>query len=119
MSVYIYEEGAFEKMVKVEGEAYRKCKAEKAFGECSLDYFKKHWDEIISKIDKCILKDNMNNNYTPGHSAAIYGSGGYNRYVVKFSGEIIFLTSSDSSYKKSFAKKAKNVGFHLSSRIIK
>jgi hypothetical protein len=89
MSVFIYEPDAFEKMVKIEGEDYRRCKNKESFDDCSFDAFLEAWEESLKRQPD--FKD-----FRPEFgigvkgNQAIYGWWGWNRYVVLNSGEIMF-----------------------------
>jgi len=113
MPVYIYDEDAFEKMILVEGEDYRKFKTIQMFGSNSFDCFKNYWDEVVSKIKEDDRKNYWNDSYSPENSPTIYGHHGWNRYAVKYSGEIIFLSSFDSSIDMAFTKRAREIGFRI------
>ncbi len=107
MSVFIFEPDAFDKICQVEGEGY--IENQKNFGTYGFDAFKKHWEEVIGKDpsfkergkDLAIKMKNSN--------TAIYGFGGWNRYIVYYSGEIVFLESQAVS--EEAIKRAKKVGF--------
>lgn len=96
MPVFIYKPDAFEKMVKIEGEDYRRRKSKESFGNCSFDAFLEVWEAIDKKYpdfrnDKPAFGIDVKGN------GAIYGLGGWNRYIVLNTGEIMlhryFLTS--------------------------
>lgn len=113
MPVFIYDKDAFEKMILVEGEDYRQFKTEKMFEDKSFDCFKNYWDEVVSKIEEEDRKTYWDECYSPENSPTIYGHHGWNRYAVKYSGEIIFLSFFDESEDKSLTKKAREVGFSV------
>lgn len=113
MPVFIYDKDAFEKMILVEGEDYRQFKTEKMFEDKSFDSFKNYWDEVVSKIEEEDRKTYWNDSYSPKNSPTIYGHHGWNRYAVKYSGEIIFLSSFDPSIDMAFTKRAQEIGFRI------
>ncbi len=122
MPVYIYDKDAFEKMVLVEGEEYRRCKSKKVFDNCSFDAFIEEWRRTHTRpLWWYRLRKWLGVPYD-GHylyqygsvrmtgTASIYGSGGWNRYGVDENGEIRFL--------RFFAiekdeKTAQKIGFRL------
>ena len=95
MPVYIYEEDAFEKMVAVEGETWRR--HVKNFGEWGFQAFLDAWNELKPEIEEERKQPGWEENLkdfgisTEGGGSAIYGAGGYNGYMVTYDGEIIFL----------------------------
>ncbi|MCK4859935.1 MAG: hypothetical protein KAS87_05195 [Candidatus Omnitrophica bacterium] len=107
MSVFIFEPDAFAKLCQVEGEEYRE-EAKENFSDSSFNAFKKHWEDVNSKNpeikEECkdvAIKINKN--------PSIYGLGGYNRYIVYYSGEIVLLKSSAKN--RIYIERAKEVGF--------
>jgi len=109
VSVFIFEPDAFNKICQVEGEGY--IEDQEVFGVHGFSAFKKHWEKAISENpslkergkDLAIKMKNSN--------TAIYGRGGWNRYVVYYSGEIVFLESQAVS--EEAIKRAKKVGFKI------
>jgi hypothetical protein len=114
MAVYIWEDDAFEKMVQIEGETWRK--NVKNFGECGFDAFKTEFDRCGFSPDKIkeLIKletDGMNFHFTVRNNSSIYGYDGWNRYCVRLSGEIIFLKAfCEISANK---EKARELGFTI------
>jgi hypothetical protein len=110
MPVHIFEENAFEKLVEVEGEDYRRFRTREEFGTCSFDAFFEKWHSNF-KNEK--FKD-----YRPPFSitvkgnGAIYGLHGFNRYIVLNSGEITFLKPSADKIEE-IIKKARKAGFRM------
>lgn len=120
MPVYIYEKDAFEKIIQVEGEEYRRFKTEEEFEDCSFDAFLKTWQKenilwwnyLLGKIGPDVYfccPQNFGISTSSGNSA-IYGLGGFNRYTVRISGEIMFMR--DFSTEK-YTKKARKIGFRI------
>lgn len=113
MAVYIWEEDAFEKMVQIEGEDWRR--HVKNFGECGFDAFKKDFEsmEFTSERIQQFIKEESNgvrhSHLTVNGNAAIYGYGGWNRYSVSCSGEIVFLMAFCEDQKDE--QKARELGF--------
>lgn len=107
MSVFIFEPDAFDKICQVEGEEY--IENQKNFGNSSFDAFKRRWEEVISKKPS-LKEEGKDMAITMGDgNGAIYGLYGWNRYVVYYSGEIVFLESQAVSEKA--IKRAREVGF--------
>ena len=107
MSVFIFESDAFGKLCLVEGKEYRE-EAKESFSDSSFNAFKKYWENVNSKNpetkEKCkdvVIKINDN--------PSMYGLGGYNRYIVYYSGEIVLLES--SAINQVCIERAKYVGF--------
>ncbi len=86
MTVFIFEKDAFDKIIAVEGAGYSE--QQENFGECSFNAFLEQWKKETNKNPELKkVKDlfvGVNGNYS------IYGLGGFNRYGVLYSGEIIF-----------------------------
>jgi hypothetical protein len=86
MSVYIYEEDAFDKMAKVErSDLWLRMQEDGRFGDYSFQSFLKVWNEKYKDLDKPYSFDW---GITAGDAGAIYGDGGFNRYTVRIDGEI-------------------------------
>ncbi len=86
MSVFIYEKDAFEKIVAVEGPGY--IKNQKNFDDYSFSAFYKRWQELCGQDPNFI---NASEHFIGvGLCCAIYGLGGWNRYLVRNTGEIFF-----------------------------
>lgn len=95
MSVFIYQEDAFDKMCIVEGEGLREFRDHPApvfFGNAL-----KNWTEAVARnpellgadlADMCCWERQGEEGSLDG---IIYGLSGWHRYVVQNSGEIIFL----------------------------
>jgi hypothetical protein len=109
MAIFIFDTDAFEKMVAVESEDYRKFKSKKIFDVCSFDAFFEEWQKEYANNPR--VRD-----YRPefgisvGGNGAIYGLGGWNRYVVLNSGEIALIIASSIP---EYIHKAKDMGFRL------
>lgn len=110
MPVYIFEEDAFEKLVEVEGEGYRKEKTKERFGICSFDAFLEEWNQNYK--NRPSLRGNQERfAINVEENKAIYGFGGYNRYLVLNDGEIAFLTPAARTIED--AVKAEKIGFQM------
>ncbi|MBI4708758.1 MAG: hypothetical protein HY764_00970 [Candidatus Portnoybacteria bacterium] len=106
MPVFIYEPDAFKKICLVEGPDY--AENQKDFGICGFDAFKKRWEEAI-KQNPALKETEGCYAISVDSNSAIYGWGGYNRYIVFYSGEILF--SSNHAINEAALKLAKEVGF--------
>ena len=105
----IYDPDAFEKFVEVEGEDYRRFKSASSFGEVSFDAFLKEWKEL----DSCDLdfRGGLGFSIDVAGNGAIYGNGGYHRYIVRNSGEILFLRAAVAHEK--CIERARRAGFRI------
>ena len=106
MPVYIYEEDAFDKIVKVEGDSFEERRNDT--NDYSFKAFLAKWQELKKALgvnfpDDHIVNVNSNN--------AIYGHHGWNRYAVLDSGEIRF-GEHQALLQKDIAK-AQKVGFNI------
>lgn len=111
MPVYIFDPDAFEKLVAVEGEEYRRLGTKESLGDYSFEAFKESW--------YCLWKRNF---WFPSHrpifpihsgpfAVSIYGWWGWHRYAVYNSGEIRFILGFEIS--KEHVRKTKEVGFRF------
>lgn len=103
MAVYIQDPDAFEKLVAVEGEEYRRCKTVEYFGNSSFDAFYQTWLEHGDPN----ARGSRENIRTTSATASIYGLDGWNRYILRKDGEILF----DESF--GDPQKAKETGFNI------
>jgi hypothetical protein len=122
LAVYIYDRDAFEKIVLVEGEEYRRYKSEDEFGDCSFNAFYREWRKGRQPLWWYRLRRWLGIPFgrfwkydfgmsMPYGNAAIYGLYGWNRYTVKgISGEILFMRPFGTA---KDAQKAQRVGFRL------
>jgi len=114
MPVYIYEPDAFEKMVKVEGEDWKR--HVKDFGTCSFQAFLDLWNSKYKhiqggKYSKEVFKEI--NLRQPDGQVSIYGAGGWHRYIVRGNGEICFMEIMCECKEMNCVKKAKQQGFTI------
>jgi hypothetical protein len=108
MSVFIYEPDAFAKICQVEGPEY--LKNQKNFRNRSFAAFKKHWDRMIARNPE--LKElGKDCTISVAGNPAIYGWWGWNRYLVYYSGEIVFLD--DLAINSEATKRAREIGFTI------
>ncbi len=107
MPIYIYECDAFRKMVVVEGKDY--LHNQRNFGICSFSSFRKKW--------KKFAKINGFTDEKPPYAIdvegnrAIYGLGGWNRYLVLNTGEIMFLEAAARTPED--IEVARKIGFRI------
>jgi hypothetical protein len=123
MAVFIFDRDAFDKMVSVEGEEYRKYKSKEVFGQCSFDafyeefnrYHSRPWQLRWIKFKRLLglywLKRDLDFGITVDDNGAIYGLYGWNRYTVRYSGEIWFIRAAARC--KEDIVNAKKVGFRI------
>ncbi len=111
MAVFIFEKNAFRKIAEVEGPDYPH--HQKDFGICSFKAFKNKWKRL-AKASPVFVKYQPAFGIDVEGNAAIYGLGGYNRYVVLNTGEIMFLESAAES--PEYTKKAEAAGFRIFAR---
>jgi len=89
MAIYIYEQDAFEKMVEVEGEEFRRF--DKRNKLASFESFLEKWEqEYKPHLDEIIKSSNLKKNISLPYSGSIYGLHGWSRYIVRQDGEILF-----------------------------
>ncbi len=86
MSVFIYEPNAFDKMCYAEGPDY--LWNQRNFGICSFSAFLKEWRRIDEESPTLKI-EYPNSTFDVDGNGAIYGFGGWNRYIVCLSGEIM------------------------------
>ena len=96
MPVYIDQDDALAKMTQVEGEFWLNHMALDQTEDCSFMAFKLYYEQEIKPMAKNDPENlrrliELGWSFHPGHSAAIYGNGGWNRYRVQYDGEIIFM----------------------------
>jgi hypothetical protein len=118
MSVFIYEKDAFKKFIEVEcgddeQEKNSFISQHNNFGCCSFSAFLKEWQEFHERnreenpeyFDKYIMCLSVDGN------GAIYGNGGYDRYAVSNTGEMLFI---ERLARNEEAKdRAKKAGFNF------
>lgn len=111
MPVFIFEKEAFRKMVEVEGPDYSRNQMN--FGACSFRAFKNKWRRL-AKASPNFIKYRPAFGIDVEGNAAIYGYGGWNRYVVLNTGEIMFIEHSART--AAYIKKARAAGFRIFAR---
>lgn len=116
MPVMIYDEDAFEKMVEVEGEDYRRFRDKIRFGICSFEAFLETWKKLDSENTE-FKNDRPGFSIGVDRNGAIYGAGGWHRYIVRNDGEILFLRAAargwPCDYHKEYVEKARAAGFRI------
>ncbi len=108
MPVFIYEKDAFRKIVCVEGPEYPH--NQRNFGICSFRAFKNKWRRLY-KADERLIDFRPVFGINVKGNGAIYGFGGWNRYVVLNTGEIMLLGPSVELPEDIV--KARQVGFRI------
>lgn len=120
MAVFIFEKDALNKMALIEGERWLRHQSDTnlatfaAFKEAWYSWFqaaKANNAEILQESDMqhaCLVDQGIVDQHNNG---AIYGDGGWTRYTVRLSGEILFIK--DFSPSAEIAQKAKEAGFNL------
>jgi hypothetical protein len=123
MPVYIFQENAMELMAQVEGPSWKKSQESPASeaDDCSFVSFLNKWlglFESLKSQGKVDVYKDMTDLYGGSDLdfpldvngiGAIYGDGGWNRYVVKASGEVLFL--SRAARNPANKERAANSGF--------
>jgi hypothetical protein len=112
MPVFIYEPDAFEKMVQVEGDDFRRRKD--ADDSWSFNAFLKKWQSL----DRTDPKFRKRRPYfaidADQFGSTIYGWGGWHRYVVLNTGEILLIANSTQAPETSAVlKQARKTGFRI------
>lgn len=107
MPVFIYEKDALQKMAEVEGREWLEQQEE--FGMCSFGAFLNEWNKKFR--DRPDLREEGKDlGMSVESNGAIYGSWGFNRYLVYYSGEIVFLRCMSHDEE---IKKAEKAGFRI------
>jgi hypothetical protein len=123
--IYIYQDDAFEKMVQVEGEHWKRAQLspENPFGLVSFAAFKETWyqfyealkarGEVSSEEEatKVMAGQHDMGISTAEGDGAIYGDGGWTRYTVRYTGEIQFIQAQSPS--PECTQRAVEAGFRL------
>lgn len=109
MSVYIYQPDAFDRLLVAEGPRYLSEGPQSNSGYDFATYLEA-WNRARS--ERLHWPDNVNPSYVglPEGDGAIYGTGGYSRYIVRQDGEIVLLGSTASS---ATQERALAVGFQV------
>ncbi|MBI5732948.1 hypothetical protein HY967_03245 [Candidatus Jorgensenbacteria bacterium] len=112
MPVFIYDTDAFEKLVAVEGKQYQE--RQNDHDAYSFNAFKEKWRKLndlnksFTELQEfCIEIDN---------NSSIYGFGGWHRYLVLNTGEIIFVKAScggGTFHQGQHTELAKKIGFRI------
>ncbi|MFA6407106.1 MAG: hypothetical protein WCV80_00170 [Candidatus Paceibacterota bacterium] len=111
MPVYIYDSDAFEKLVEVEGSAYRV--QQNNIGFCSFGAFFQKWSAFVSS-NKKFTELRPEFAIHVGDNSMLYGLGGRNRYCVLNTGEIMLLKTSLSPNTLDFyTERAHHAGFRI------
>lgn len=116
MPVFITDRDALQRMAQVEGDTWLRLQESepetplgfRAFARAYAD-IKKIYDGLIDEDRRETMREigiSLN-----GHKA-IYGEGGWNRYFIRWSGEIVFSARHATSIQK--IEKAKAAGFRTS-----
>jgi hypothetical protein len=89
MPVMITDPDAFDRICAVEGDEYRNAPQD---GNYRLPAFKAEWDAAVAYAAEagCSVEDVLVEGVVVDSNAAIYGAGGYHRYFVWNTGEIVF-----------------------------
>lgn len=109
MSVFINESDAFDKLIQVEGKGHQD---DRDFMMRSFKTFLKTWEALIEMSPE--LRD-----ITPewaidaGENSCIEGRGGWNRYVVLNTGEIMLHESFVRYKNPATIERAREVGFKI------
>lgn len=109
MAIYIYDPDAYEKIAMVEGEGFYENQSEYN-KEITFYLFLKKWQEETQKNPELIVKGTKLAMILEDYGA-IHGLGGVNRYIVFYSGEIVFHPY--QSVNPTATKKAEEVGFRI------
>ncbi len=122
MPVFIWQEGALEKMAEIEGERWLGQQLQS--GDCSFVAFLIKWkvceitEEKLEEIRHTmpgVYQYYLKNLLTFRGNASIYGVNGGNRYHVNYAGEI-FFNDAINNEKEQLAK-VKEVGFRMLSEL--
>ena len=109
MAVYIYEPNAFEKIVAVEGEEYRRWNSLQKV--VSFGTFLEKWKrECKPNLDEIVKSQKSKNTLSLPETGSLYGLDGFHRYLVCMDGEILFHSGFSNKERTSNAKKQ---GFNI------
>jgi hypothetical protein len=107
MSIYIYDPNALDLMERVEGERWRKDQDNHRESPYGFWAWANAWKQVLA--DGGTGEDLRE--YVDNGDGMIYGEGGYSRYVVNTTGEIVLLGWSTRPARQEAAK---NSGFSIS-----
>ena len=111
MAILISDTDAFDKLVCMEGERWRKL-ASDAKNEYGFRYALNTWIAYVEEAETFDPEYAKTERFKmEGIGVVIYGEGGWNRYYVRGSGEIVFSKHHSSSQEK--VDKAKEIGFGI------
>lgn len=114
MPVFIYEPDAAARMILVEGEEWWEAQVDGKFGPCSFTAFLREWERGYKPLvdgGSYTEQQLLDTGVSVDGNGAIYGDCGWNRYTVRASGEIMFITlAARSEESKALARAA---GFRL------
>jgi hypothetical protein len=114
MAVHIFSANALERMGNVEGEHWFKYQLDPRPEDfTSFQAFKKAWSKLSeesknSSAQPHVLVTSWYKHYS---ETAIYGDHGYSRYVVRHSGEILYLEAMKPT--RAHAERARAEGFRF------
>jgi hypothetical protein len=111
--VFIYDTDALDRLTDVEGEAWRKLQDRNQDSPYCFHAWKRAWDyrQRMMIEDPSYAEEPVATFLEESGDGAIYGNGGWDRYVVRLTGELVLLSGSASSRNKT---KAEQAGFTVS-----
>jgi len=124
MPVHIFQKNALELMAQVEGQSWKERQESTANkDDCSFVSFRDKWFGLFNSLksqgkvdiykDMTVLYGSSDLDFPLDVNGigTIYGDGGWNRYVVKVSGEVLFV--SRAARNTANMERAVNAGFRI------
>ena len=109
MSVFINESDAFDKLIQVEGKGHQ---ADQDFMKRSFETFLKGWEALV-EMDPKFRDITPELAINAGENSYIEGWGGWNRYVVLNTGEIMLHESFVRYKNPATIERVREVGFKI------
>ncbi len=108
--LYIYDRDVIDTMAKVEDEEWAKLQRSGRAGGYGVPAFVEAWRKLQAELlPGEVFEENVRPDLFvsgPTSDGAIYGDGGYSRYIVTGTGEVVLLASSTRPAKVALAKAA-------------
>jgi hypothetical protein len=121
MPVYITDSDALTRLAQIEGEPWRDLQEAEPDRPLGFFQFKRAYEsikQIYADLKDEDRRETMRNiGITCNGNPAIYGEGGWNRYFIRWSGEIVISVHHVRLPKEKWLAKAAEVGVRTSSEV--